>query len=134
MWQILIKLTHCPLLSHFFPQSNSDKTCSRQQIASEVSQFCPQPLHSAAFCALWNHIILLCTFYNHCLMRIVMKYNAVWQLAAKAQGWLSSWAMLALTDQKTILENKRMKNNKLSSKLFKSKIFVLYLLKGMFLR
>ena len=41
-------------LVSFFPQSNSDKTCSRQQIASEVSQFCPQPLHSAAFCTFWD--------------------------------------------------------------------------------
>ena len=62
-------------LVSFFPQSNSDKTCSRQQIASEVSQFCSQPLHSAAFCALWNHIVLLCTSYNHCLMRIVLCCN-----------------------------------------------------------
>ena len=48
-------------------------------------------------------------------MRIVMKYNAVWQLSAKTQGWLSSWAMLASTEQKneTILENEQMTNNKL---------------------
>ena len=62
LWQILIKLTHCALLSHFFLRSNSYKTCSRQQIASEVSQFCPQPLHSAAFCPIWNHIQYLLGF------------------------------------------------------------------------
>ena len=122
-------------LVSFFPQSNSDKTCSRQQIASEVSQFCPQPLHSAAFCALWNHIILLCTLYMynvHVQSLSDDNCNEV-QCSAQCCNYLpklkGDWAMLALTDNEKKWNNfgkhKRMTNNKLSSKLFKFKFFCL---------